>query len=406
MDDDTSPSGETSAPEGGERDAARPAPGPSASAGGRPRPAPEVPPDDGSKWREFATDTAGELKRHLMGSSEEVSEADADRVARRLADAIDDALEVPEDLPLRIAGNVARLRAEADPEEDAVALAWARTRERARRTAAIGAVTTIPSMIPVLGTAIAALGVVADWRYVAAQQRDLVLEIAALFDVRLDDPTGRVRALFLTSTGAALAGSAVGEAVGRAAARQVARRGLARVVPGVGAVVAGALNYASTVAIGRAALGRFARESGVEVRGVIPGVAHPAMEPLRAWITDPAAGETAPAEAAAARELSASEREELIDLAVVATAGGDAGDARLTTIAEALGFDAAEVAEARRSFASKVRGFAKRFRARVARAGVGGRKAAKRVWHDARELARRARGWRREARPTGNSPEA
>ncbi|HUG02723.1 MAG TPA: hypothetical protein VML95_12720 [Longimicrobiales bacterium] len=394
-------SGETRSPGGGP---SRPEPAASGRPSGpAPDPAPEPDPD-GARWRAFATDTAGELRRQLAGASDELGEADADRVARRLADAIDDALEVPDDLPLRIAGDVARLRAEAGPGGDPVAIAWARARERARKTAAIGAVTTIPSMIPVLGPAIAALGVVADWRYVAAQQRDLVLEIAALFDVRLDDPTGRVRALFLTSTGAALAGSAVGEAVGRAAARRVARRGLARVVPGVGAVVAGALNYASTVAIGRAAIGRFAREAGLEVRGVVPGVAHPAMEPLRAWILDPSAPQGAPVEATAVAALSASEREELIDLAVVSTAGVEDGDARLATIVDALGFDAEEVSEAQRSFAAKVRGFAKRFRDRLARAGGGGRAAARRVWRDALRLASRARRWRRRSEEARESP--
>ena len=361
-----------------------------------------VPPPEGGeldradepRWREFASDTADELKRQLAGASDRLSEADVDGVARRLADAIDDALEVPDDLPLRIAGDVARLRAEADPGEDLVALAWKRTRERARRTAAIGAVTTIPSMIPILGPAIAAFGVVADWRYVAAQQRDLVLEIAALFDVRLDDPTGRVRALFLTSSGAALAGSAVGEAVGRAAARQVAKRGIARLVPGVGAVVAGAINYASTVAIARAAIGRFADEAGIEVRGIIPDIAHPAMEPLRQWIADPDAAADPPADAMVLEELSVSEREELVDLAVVTTAAAEDGDERLARISGALGFGEAEVAEARRSFGVKVRNFARRFRNRLAAAGGGGRRAARRVWRDASRLARQARGWR------------
>ena len=359
-----------------------------------------------TRWREFAADTAGELKRQLAETPGRLSGADADRVARRLADAIDDALEVPEDLPLRIAGDVARLRAEAEGEADPVALAWQRARERARRTAAIGAVTTIPSMIPVLGPAIAALGVVADWRYVAAQQRDLVLEIAALFDVKLDDPTGRVRALFLTSTGAALAGSAVGEAVGRAAARQVATRGIARVVPGVGAVVAGALNYASTVAIARAAIGRFAAEAGLEVRGIVPAVSHRAMEPLRAWIADREFPATPPGEAATVGELSVSEREELVDLAVVATAGEPGGEDRLRVIADALGFEPAELAEAQRSFGAKVRSFAKRFRARLAHAGAGGRDAARRVWVDAQRLAGRARRWRIRGRRAEGSGRA
>ncbi|MEN8375116.1 MAG: hypothetical protein ABFS34_06665 [Gemmatimonadota bacterium] len=350
---------------------------------------------DAPRWREFASDAAGELRKQLGGVTDRLSEEDVDRVAKRLANAIDDALEVPDDLPLRIAGDVSRLRAEASAGADPVALAWARTRERARRAAAIGAVTTVPSMIPVFGPAIAALGIVADWRYVAAQQRDLVLEIAALFDVRLDDPTARVRALFLTSTGAALAGSAVGEAVGRSAARHVARRGVARLVPGVGAIVAGALNYASTVAIARAAIGRFAAEAGVQVSGMVPASVHPAMAALRVWITQPEEGAAIPAEASALPELSASEREELLDLAVLATSARDGGEERLAEIARALGFGAEEVAEARGSFAAKVRGFGRRFRDRLARAGGEGREAARSAWENARRLAARARPWKR-----------
>lgn len=348
---------------------------------------------DGTRWKEFANETGGELRRQLTGSSDALTEGDVERITRRLVEAIDDALEVPDDLALRIAGDVARIRAEGEG-ADVVALAWKRARERARRTAAIGAVTTIPSMIPVLGPAIAAMGIVADWRYVAAQQRDLVLEIAALFDVRLDDPTGRVRALFLTSSGAALAGSAVGEAVARVAARQVASRGLSRVVPGVGAVVAGAMNYASTVAIARAAIGRFGDEAGLEVRGIIPGVAHPAMEPLRRWIAEAPPNAPPPPEAAAFDELSVSEREELVDLAVVAAASGANGEERLAWVVEVLGLSEEEVQEARTSFGTKVRAFAKRFRGRIEKSGSGGKVAARKVWRRARSLARRAKGWR------------
>lgn len=385
------------------------------SEGGRKEDASERP----GVLRRVAARTGVELRERLGVARD--SGLDRDRMAElaeRLQEAVDAALEVPEDLPLEIAGEVARLRAESGESDDPVSIAWNRTRERAKKTAGVGAVTTIPAMIPLLGPAVAALGLVADWRYVARQQRDLVLEIAALFDVTLEDPTREVRTLFVASAGTALTGTEVGKAVGTALATQVARRSLSRVVPGVGAVVAASLNYISTVAIGRAAVAQFARESGVEVRGLIPNAAHPELARLRTRIieapeaADPgletagSAGRLDPApvfdreDRRVAAELTDPEREELLDLALVrggaraARAGRD-DDPVVHEVAEVLGFTEEEVEAARRSTIDNVREYAGQF-AEIA--GSATRAAGER----ARSLFGRA--WRRVRRRSSGEP--
>lgn len=344
-------------------------------------------PGESGILRRLVARTRVELREQLDVTDD--SGLDRDRLAKlaeRLREAIDAALEVPEDLPLEIAGEVARLRAEfgeSGETPDPVAISWNRTRQRAKKTAGVGAVTTIPAMIPILGPAVAALGLVADWRYVAKQQRDLVLEIAALFGVALEDPTREVRTLFVASVGAAFTGAQVGEAVGKALATQVARRSLSRVVPGVGAVVAASLNYVSTVAIGRAAIAQFSAESGVEVRGIVPNTVHPELARLRTKIIDAPqatdrkvggpghAGAAAPSplfdqdDLRVVAELKDQEREELLDIALVrsAAASGDSqkdADRLISEVAEVLGFSAEEVEAARHGTIDDVREYAGR----------------------------------------------
>ncbi|HSL70244.1 MAG TPA: hypothetical protein VK864_08365, partial [Longimicrobiales bacterium] len=258
-----------------------------------------------------------------------MSAEDRERLARRLHTAVANALEVPPDLKPRIEETAARLIARS-AEHDPVALAWERTRERARRTAAIGAVTTVPALVPGIGTALAALGLVADWRYVAEQQRDLVLEIAALFGAWPDDPTTQARSLFLVASASAFASPAAGRYVSRILAKQVARRSVARLLPGAGAAVAGALNYIATISIGRAAIDHFAERAGIEVQGVVPTEVSPALPLLRNAIVEKiGAGSNAQPfteEASSAMAgLQPAERDELLDLAatLVATRDGD-----------------------------------------------------------------------------------
>ena len=272
------------------------------------------------------------------------------RLADKLRDATRSALEVPPGLPAEILRNVQQLREQAGPDADPAEIAWRRIRERARRTATIGAVTTLPAMVPGVGTALAALGLVADWRYVAEQQRDLVLEIAALFGVLPENPTEDVLALFLAGAGAAFGGKAVGEAAIKTIAEQVAKRSLRRVIPGAGAIMAGAVNYAATFAIGRASIQRFAEEAGVQVRGIIPRSEHRAMPRLREAVIQAASEGGALDQAfdadlhTALAELGRPDREELLDLALASAR--DLHAPVLPELAGILGFTPAELQHA------------------------------------------------------------
>ena len=318
--------------------------------------APPAAPSEGAepspqgRWRALADAAAGEFRERLGLARGGMSDRDRDRITERLRGVMDAALEVSPEQIARAAERAARIRAAAPADTDPVRLAWQRTRERARRTAAVGAVTTLPAMIPGIGTAVAAVGLVADWRYVAEQQRDLVLEIAALLGTPMHEPTDEVRALFLAGAGTAFGGGAAGEAAAAVLGRQLARRSVAKVLPGAGAVISGALNYVATLAIGRAAIQGFAREAGLVVRGVIPERMHPAMPRLRQSVVSavrnaPLGDGALPVFTREQREillnLSTEERAELLDragLAALPDALGDEERRVLGALSGELGF--------------------------------------------------------------------
>jgi len=365
-------------------------------------------------WRAFAEASASELEQRLR-RYQHLPAPERTRLSRRLAAVIDRALEVPPDLQERIARSTREVRSRK-PRADPVELAWLRTRARARRTAAIGAVTTMPAVLPGLGTALAALGLVADWRFVAEQQRDLVLEIAALLDVPLNDPTGRVRALYLASAASAFGASMAGDAVARVLARHVARRSVARIVPGAGALVAGALNYIGTVTLGRLAIARFAEEAGIAVEGVLPQRVHPAMPWLRNAVLDaiearsiPRPGPVFSAEdMATIQSLSRAEREELLDLVVVGVyaSGEHVGEeeaALIEEVADALGFGPGSVLAARRAALREAQTVGARLRRTFTRARRMGAAASGRLWRLAARIAR-GRPFRRRRRPPSEEP--
>ena len=350
-----------------------------------------------SGWRALATDAAGELEARLRRYAH-LTDRERVRLARRFEAVVERALEVPPDLSARVHRSVVRMR-KRSPGADPVALAWMRTRSRARRTATIGAVTAVPAMIPAIGPALAALGLVVDWRYVAEQQRDLVLEIAELMGVKLDDPTRSVRTLFLASAASAFGATAAGEAVANVLARQIARRSVTRVVPGAGAVVAGALNYVATIALGRAALARFADEAGIGVEGIVPQQVHAAMPWLRNAVVhafEPKQGITrrtpvfTEQDLVTILELPLSNREELLDLAVAAdaSAAGDDGPPIVDEVALALGFTPDELALAQRAAARDTATASKRLRRLLDRAGSAGTRASRRLWKRAATIAR------------------
>lgn len=353
-------------------------------------------------WRDMVGGAASQFRERLGEARlPRLSDRDRERLTRRFRDAVDAALEVTPELPERIAAETARLR-ERRPGVDPVTLAWERTRERARRSAAVGAVSTLPAMVPGIGPALAALGMVADWRYVAEQQRDLVLEVAAILGVPLPDPTRQVRGLFVASMATAFGAVRVGEAAVDAAARQVVRRGLARVIPGVGAVVAGALNYVGTLALGRAAIRHFAAEAGLPVRGIVPEAVHPALPRLRQAVvaavrTAPLGDGGTPVFTREQREilegLPAPEREELLDLAVVSAAAegrtSEEEERVVEEIAASLGFTQGQLAAAQREAEEEMGAYAARLRRLLGSARRGSSEATHRVWRRARGIARR-----------------
>ncbi len=368
----------------------------------------ESAPDSPGGWRAFGRRVAAEVGDSLGHGRLSLSAAEREHIARRIGQAVTRALDVPPDLPARIRRRVDRFR--SGRKEDPVSLAWERTRLRARRTAAIGTVTTVPAMIPVLGPALAALGLVADWRLVAEQQRDLVLEIAALFDVMPEDPTREVRGLFLASAGSAFVGSQVGEAVVRVAAREVAERSVSRLLPGVGAAVAGALNYAATVAIGRAAIEQFAERAGVDVRGLLPKRVHAAMAGLRKRVAAPPAAVRGPRltdeERAVVPELSDPEREELLDVAAAGALERGLGlreEQALRELAGELDLDAAAADAVLDALERDMVSARRRVGRLLRRSSSATGEAARTAWRGASRIARS--GLRRARRKGADGPE-
>jgi hypothetical protein len=362
------------------------------------------PGDSVGRWRRMAATAADEFRERLgVTRYLKLSDRDRGRVARRLRETIDSAIDVPAELPERVAAEMERWSAKRD-QRDAVALAWERTRERARRTAAIGAATAIPAVLPGFGSAIAALGLVADWQYVAEQQRDLALEIAALLGVTLEDPAREIRTLFLASAATSFGGQAAAGTVVKVAAGQVARRSLARFVPGVGVAVTGALNYLATLALGRAAIAQFAERSGRDVSGIVPAERDPRLPALRRAVVaslqtaqladgEPPLSEWTPEQRTALAELGSADREELIDLAVVTAAGGGLVSPEeepvLRELATLLRIEPARLEELRREAEADVVSFTDRFREifRSAREEAGTR--SQKLWRRAKKLARR-----------------
>jgi uncharacterized protein (DUF697 family) len=346
------------------------------------------------QWQRFAGETASAVRDRLRRLSS-LSEEERERLSRRLQEAIAASLEVTADLKPRIEEQAARLIARSDT-VDPVAIAWARTRERARRTAAIGAVTTVPALVPGVGTALAALGLVADWRYVAEQQRDLVLEIAAIFGQWPDDPTGEARNLFLGATATAFAAPTTGKFVTEVLARQIARRGVSRLLPGAGAAVAGALNYIATIALGRAAIEHFGEPAGFEVHGLIPTHTHPAMPWLRnAVVGAVESGQPGDLFSEEARKaitkLSPHEREELLDLAAALTLARDRDpvtDPLLSELGSVLGFATTEVQKAVADAIRSATPLRDRLGAAIRQVASRGGDAIERAWRRAAQIAR------------------
>jgi uncharacterized protein (DUF697 family) len=203
-------------------------------------------------WRPvpFADRTIG---RDVMGRAKAFKRrADSllEEIFRSLFEEIDTA---------KIKQDVIALR-ESQPDFDPVDLANTLARRTALRCAAAGAMTGLPSGLLALGT----LG--ADLGYLVFQQFRLVLAVATIYGY---EPSHRERfneALSCIAYGsgvgigkqgiatvlesASVEGGVVAEKIGA----RFAKERIARIVPFVGAVSGGALNYVAVRAVGRAAI--------------------------------------------------------------------------------------------------------------------------------------------------------
>ncbi len=130
------------------------------------------------------------------------------------------------------------------------------TREKALRTATIGAVTSGASVMPGLGTLVSTtLGVAADAAMTLAAQAELVLEIAELHGRTLSPTEQRNAILLVTgaSIGADRAFRAAGRKLATTATRRLSERAIAKAIPFVGIAASAGVNMLSTYVIGRRA---------------------------------------------------------------------------------------------------------------------------------------------------------
>ena len=132
--------------------------------------------------------------------------------------------------------------------------------DKSKRTATVGAATSISSLIPGVGTAAAVtLGVAADIGMTFKLQAELVLEIAAVYDYPLTEQEKQQIVLFITglSVGTATltrkAGQAVAIRVGEKLAASTAQKTFTKALPVVGVIASAGTNVLSTYVIGQRA---------------------------------------------------------------------------------------------------------------------------------------------------------
>jgi len=189
---------------------------------------------------------------------------------------------------------VAELRRK-HPQADAHELVRQLIRRKCRRTAVIGAVTAAPSVVPGLGTVTSlVLGTSVDLALTAGLQAELVLEVAAVFEVSMTP--AEERAAILAIVGLGLGANQLLEVTGRKlaarASERLAGKAVARSLPLIGMGAAAGTNAATTYAIGRRAIGYFAlgpdrMEDWGEALRAVSGVDERA---LVGWMSEAAEG--------------------------------------------------------------------------------------------------------------------
>ena len=157
------------------------------------------------------------------------------------------------------AERVTELR-EKHPEADNAGIANLLIKRKCRRAAVVGAVTAVPATIPGLGTLTSlVLGSTVDLALTAGMQAELVLELAACYEVAMTPSEERSTILLVTGLGAGankLLESA-GRRVAAKASERLAEKSVARSLPVIGIGAAAGANMVTTYAIGRRAISYF-----------------------------------------------------------------------------------------------------------------------------------------------------
>jgi uncharacterized protein (DUF697 family) len=133
---------------------------------------------------------------------------------------------------------------------------------KCQKTAAIGAVSSGGALLPGIGSLVAgAAGVVADLRATITLQAELVLEIAEVYGVPVDDADRQQVVMLLTGIGygtSHLLTTTGSQLTGKLAAR-VARNWLTRALPIIGVATSASTNALSTYIVGQRAKAYFSR---------------------------------------------------------------------------------------------------------------------------------------------------
>ncbi|MCL6559529.1 MAG: EcsC family protein [Firmicutes bacterium] len=153
-------------------------------------------------------------------------------------------------------------------------------KKKSRWCAAAGAVTALPGAVPVLGTLVAIVGGTAlDMTAMGFFVTEMILEVAAVYNRKLDiQGTSREAVwVLMSSVGAGMAGRGltkvtVAQLSGRAFMRLIeqallamgiraTQRTVLRIIPFIGTVIAGAVNYYTCKKVGEFVIKHYASNS-------------------------------------------------------------------------------------------------------------------------------------------------
>ena len=196
---------------------------------------------------------AEEIVAELAPGHARLAEVNASRVLRFFLDRI---AEVDQ---AEVAARVGALR-EQYPDASSDDLAEKLIKAKCQKTAAVGAVSSSGTLLPGVGSFVAgAAGLIADLRATITLQAELVLEIAEVYRVPLQDVERQQVVMLLTGVGygtGQLLATAGTKLTGKVAAR-VARNWLTRALPIIGVATSAGTNALSTYIVGQRAKAYF-----------------------------------------------------------------------------------------------------------------------------------------------------